>query len=101
MVLREADELLMPVALHAAADDLAFKHVESGEQRGGARDACSRGSSCRAGLLHGQARLGTVERLDLALLVEGQDNGVGRRINIKAHHIAQFSTKLGSLESLN
>ena len=32
----EADELLVTVALHASADDLAFEHVESGEQRGGA-----------------------------------------------------------------
>src|SRR6516225_6128489 len=30
----EADELLMPVALHAAADDPALQHVERGEQRG-------------------------------------------------------------------
>ena len=28
----EADELLMPVALHAAADDLALQHVQRGEQ---------------------------------------------------------------------
>ena len=26
----------MPVALHAAADDLAIEHIEGGEQRGGA-----------------------------------------------------------------
>lgn len=30
----EADELLMPVLLHATADDLAFQHVERGKQRG-------------------------------------------------------------------
>src|ERR1700682_510770 len=32
----EPDELLMPVSLHAATDNLAFQHVERGEQRGGA-----------------------------------------------------------------
>lgn len=32
--IEEADELLMPVALHAAADNPAFEHIESGEQRG-------------------------------------------------------------------
>src|SRR6516162_5268923 len=31
---QKADELLMPVPLHAAADDLAFEHVEGGKQRG-------------------------------------------------------------------
>ena len=29
-----ADELLVPVALHAAADDLAFEDVEGGKQCG-------------------------------------------------------------------
>ena len=32
----EANELLMPVALHAAAYDPAVEHVEGGKQRGGA-----------------------------------------------------------------
>ena len=32
----EADELLMAVALHVAADDRAVEHVEGGEQGGGA-----------------------------------------------------------------
>jgi len=32
----KADEFLMAVALHAAPDDLAFQHVEGGEQGGGA-----------------------------------------------------------------
>ena len=34
--IEKADQFLMPVALHAAADDLALKHVEGGEQGGGA-----------------------------------------------------------------
>jgi hypothetical protein len=46
-------------------------------------------------LLHGQTRLGAVERLDLALLVDGQDDGVLRRVDIKTDHIAQFFDKLG------
>ncbi len=33
---QEADELLMPAALHAAAGHAAFKHVQRGEQGGGA-----------------------------------------------------------------
>jgi hypothetical protein len=36
MVIEKADELLMTVTLHASADDLAFHHVERGEQGGGA-----------------------------------------------------------------
>ena len=33
-LVEEADELLMPVAAHALADDLAVEHVERGEQGG-------------------------------------------------------------------
>ena len=32
----EADELVMPMTLHAASDHGAVEHVEGGEQRGGA-----------------------------------------------------------------
>ena len=34
--IEKADELLMPVALHTAPDDLAIKDIEGGEQGGGA-----------------------------------------------------------------
>jgi hypothetical protein len=34
--LQEADELLVPMALHAAPDHRAVQHVQSREQRGGA-----------------------------------------------------------------
>ena len=33
---QKADELLMPVPLHAAADDCAVEHAERGKQDGGA-----------------------------------------------------------------
>ena len=63
----EADELLMPMARHAAADDLAFEHAERGEQ---GRRAVARLLSMREGCafppLQRKTRLGPVERLDLA-----------------------------------
>ena len=69
--IEEADELLMAVTLHVAADDSAVEDVESREQRGGAvADVVvgrGRGPTC----LHQQPRLRAVERLDLALLVNG------------------------------
>ena len=34
--IQEADELLVPMALHAAADDATFQHVQGGKQCGGA-----------------------------------------------------------------
>jgi hypothetical protein len=100
--IEEPDELLMPVALHAAANHLAFEHVEGSEQRGGAMALVVMGHGAQTALLHRQARLGAVKRLDLALLIEGQDDGVGRRIDIEAPTTSRsFSTNLGSLESLN
>src|SRR3954468_6067304 len=61
----EADELLVPVALHAAADDSAVEDVEGGEQRRRAVALVVMRHGASAALLHGQAGLGAVERLDL------------------------------------
>jgi hypothetical protein len=56
---------------------------------------------CGAALLHRQAGLSSVERLDLALLVNRQNDGVVRRIDIKADDVAQLGDELrviGELE---
>ena len=75
----EADELLVPVALHVAADDGAVEHIEGGNPSAGSgaslcHGVCSRGSSSQRGLLHRQTgavvgvvaaprlRLSTMER---------------------------------------
>ena len=73
---KEADELLMAVALHVAADHRALEHVGRREQRGGAATLVVAGHDADASLLQRQPGLGAIERLDLALLVEGQDNRV-------------------------
>lgn len=49
--IEEADELLMSVALHAAADDIALQDVEGGEQGGCAVALVGHGPG--ATLLHG------------------------------------------------
>ena len=90
----EADELLMAMALHAAADDLAFEHVERGEQRRGAVALVVMGHRAGAALLHRQAGLGAVERLDLALLVDRQHDGMGRRIDVQADDVPQLGDEL-------
>src|SRR5450830_1093977 len=51
--------------------------------------------------LHRQTRLGAVERLDLALLIDREDDGMGWWIDIEAYNIAQLVDKLrvgGELE---
>ena len=50
----EADELLVPMALHVAADDLAVENVEGGEQRRCAMPFVVVGHRAGAALLHRQ-----------------------------------------------
>jgi hypothetical protein len=90
----------MPVALHTAADDLAFEDVEGGEQGGGAVALVIMGHRGAAPLLHRQARLGAVERLDLAFLVDAEDHGMGRWIDIKANDILELVGESGVVGDL-
>ena len=98
----EADELLMPVALHVAADDRAVEHVERGEQRRGAVASCSRGSWCRRGPSSSAGRAGCGR---------APGSGSSRRPRARRHgradrrrarrRRAACRRSLGSLESLN
>ena len=96
----EADELLVPVPLHALADDRAVEHVQRGEQGGGAVADVVVRHGASAALLHRQPRLRPVERLDLGLLVDREHEAVGRRIDIQPDDGAQLLGEAGSLESL-
>ena len=59
--IEEADEFLVPVALHVAADDGTVENVESREQRGRAVTFVVVGHRSGAPLLHRQTGLGAVE----------------------------------------
>ena len=96
----EADELLMPMALHVAADHRAVEHVHRGEQRRRSVALVVVGHGSGAALLHRQAGLGAVERLDLALFVDRQDDGVGRRIDIEPDDVAQLVDERGVVGQL-
>ena len=71
-LVEKTDEFLMPVAAHALADDLAVEDVERGEQSGRAGPLIIMSRRAAAAALHRQPRLGAVERLDLALLIDRQ-----------------------------
>ena len=92
--IEEADELLMPVPLHASADDRAVEHVERCERRGRAVAFVVVGHGATAAWLDRQARLGAVERLNLALLVDRQHHGMGRRIDIQADDVLDLGRKM-------
>src|SRR5262249_54341379 len=90
VLLEEADVLLMPMALQIAADDGAVENVERGEQ-------CRRAVALvvvrhRPGAprLHRQSRLSPVEGLDLALLVDREDDGMGGRVDVETDHIPEL-----------
>jgi len=99
--IQEANELLMSVALNIAGEDRAGEDVESGEQRRRSVALVVMGHRAGAALFHGHTRLGPVERLHLALLIDGQDDGVGRRADIKADDTDKLSANARSFESLN
>ncbi|AWM29807.1 hypothetical protein AOX55_00004371 (plasmid) [Sinorhizobium fredii CCBAU 25509] len=97
----KTDELLMPVTLHVPADDGAVEHVEGGKQRGRAMPLVVVGHGAEPALLQGQAGLGAVERLDLALLVDRQHDGMGRRVDVEADNVFELGDELrvvGELE---
>jgi hypothetical protein len=96
----KANELLMPVALHVAPDDGSVEHVHGGEQRGRAVPLVVVGHGSGAALLQRQAGLGAVERLDLALLVDGKHDGVRRRIDIEPDDVPQLVDEFGVLGQL-
>src|SRR6185437_1963291 len=83
----EAQELAMPMARHAFADHRTIEHVERREQGGGTVALVVMRHGAGAALLHRQARLGAIERLDLALLVDGQHQRLVRRVEVETDDI--------------
>jgi hypothetical protein len=85
--IEEADELLVAMTLHVAADDGSIKGVEGCEQRGSAVTFVVVRHRSGAARFHRQPRLGPVERLDLALLVDREDDRMGGRIDVEADDV--------------
>src|SRR6266404_5227719 len=92
--LEKAEELAMPVAGHALADDCAVEHVESRKQGRGAVALVVMRHRPAAALLHRQPRLGAVERLDLAFFIDRQHQGLVGRIEVKADDILDLGDEV-------
>jgi hypothetical protein len=86
----KADELLMPMALHAPADDLAFEHVEGGEEGRGAVADIVVGHGAAAPLLDREPWLGAVEGLDLAHMGNSQVKTFGSGFHGKSPWVASY-----------
>ena len=78
------------VPRHAFADDLASLHVECGEQRRRAMALVIVDAPLDLARAHRQHRLGAVERLDLALLVDARRRRTLGRIEIEADNVAHL-----------
>ena len=80
----------MAMALHALADDLAVKHIERREKGGDAVPLIVVGDGAGTSLLHRRPRLGAVQRLDLAFLINRENDGVVRRIDVEADELFEL-----------
>jgi len=96
----EADELLVSMALHVAADDSAVEDVEGGEQGRGAVALVIMCHRAGAAGLERQARLGAVECLDLALFVDREDHRMSGRVDVEADNVLEFLCELGIVRQL-
>jgi hypothetical protein len=87
---QKRQEFLVPVTRFAGSEQRAVEHVQRREQRRCATALTVMSDPFNVAEAHRQHGLRTLERLTLALLVHAQDQGVLRRTQVKANHIAQF-----------
>jgi len=92
--LQEADELLMPVLRHAVADDRAIQRPQGRKQGGGAVSLVVVRHRATAARLHRQARLASVESLNLALFIDAEHQRLVGRVQVKADDVDELFNKL-------
>ena len=78
----KADEFLVAIPLHVAADHGALEHVERRKERGRAVALLVVSHGSGPALFERQAGLRAIQRLDLALFVERRHNRVSRRRDV-------------------
>ena len=93
-LVEEADELLMPMARHAFADHLAVEHVEGRKQCGRTIAFVVVCHGLATALLQRKAGLGAIEGLDLTFLVDTQNKGFVRWIEIESNDIVELLDKV-------
>ena len=96
----EADKLLMPMARHAAADDLAFEHAERGEQGRVAVAFIIVRGSCAFPPPQRKTRLGPVERLGSGFSRRWSSTAAWREFVIETDDIIKLGGEVGIVGSL-
>src|SRR5271170_7288313 len=87
---QEAQPLLVTMFSLALANDTAIERVHRGKQRRHTMALVIVRHRLSATSLERQARLGPVKRLDLALLIAAQDQGMLRGIEIQPDNVLEF-----------
>ena len=87
---QELTKFLMTMARQARADDGAFEDIQRGKQGGRAVPFVVVGHRAGPAGLHRQARLRPLQRLDLALFVDTEDQGLLRRIHIESDDVGEL-----------
>jgi hypothetical protein len=81
------DEFLVGTFWHAAPDHGSIEDIEGGKERRRADTLVIMGHGPTLSGFERQARLGAIERLDLALLVDGDDDGMSGWVHIETDHV--------------
>ena len=84
----------MPVALVKIADDFSLKQIERGEQSSRSVPLVIVRHGSAAAFLQGQAGLGAVQSLNLALFVDAENNGLVGRVEVETNNVSQLFEKL-------
>lgn len=100
---QEAQELLVPVARETLPNHPPVQNIERRKKRGDTVPQVVMGHGSTAPLFYGQPGLGALQGLNLALLVNTQDNGLIGRVQVQPYDISELlgETRVsGELESL-
>ncbi len=89
----ELDELLMGMFGHTAPDDGTIEDVQCGEEGCGAMSFIVVGHCSAFSRLERQAGLRSVERLDLAFFVNGDNNRMRGRVHIKTDDVLDLRSE--------
>jgi hypothetical protein len=90
---QEGEELLVAMAGFALGEEGAIEEVERREEGRGAVSLVV--VSDAFDVAHGEHGLGAFERLNLALFIDTEDEGLVGRIEIEADHVAQLLDEEG------
>ncbi len=92
--LQETDEFLMSVLGHAIANDLPIESVQSGELGGRTVALVVMGHRAAAARFQRQTRLRSIESLNLALLIDAENQRFIGWIQVQADHVDEFLNEL-------